>query len=87
MAKASTKTTVYELKSRPSGETLFVTERAVFKYQKIAGSVIRTPLRPQINDKTGRSFERLSGMLMRCLQSGEVFQIVEQAPSIRREPL
>ena len=85
MAKAGSKTSVYELQSRQTGNKLFVTERALFKFQKIAGRVIRTDLRPQITDKTGRSFERLPGMLMRCIQTGEVFQIIEQAPSIRKE--
>ena len=85
MAKASSRTKVYELQSRQSGATLFVTERGLFKLQKVAGRIVRTDLRPQITDKTGRSFEHLPGMLMRCIQTGEVFQIIEQAPSIRKE--
>jgi hypothetical protein len=87
MAKASTRTSVYELQSRQSGVTLFVTERGFFKLQKISGRIVRTDLRPQITDSTGRAFEHLPGMLMRCIESGEAFQVVEQAPSIRKESI
>ena len=84
MAKTSNKTTVFELQSRQSGEKILVNERLLFKVQKIAGRIIKTELRGQIADSKGRAFERLSGVLMRCKQSGEVFTIVEQAPSIRK---
>jgi hypothetical protein len=84
MAKASSKTTVYEIRSRATGHDVTVTERALFKTQNVAGLMVRTELRPQITDRLGRSYERLSGMLMRCVQSGEVFNIIEQAPSIRK---
>ena len=85
MARTGNKTSVFELRSRQSGNTIFVTERALAKFQKVAGRVIRTELRSQIADEAGRRFERLPGSLMRCIQTGEVFQIIQQAPSIRKE--
>lgn len=85
MAKVSNETKVYELQSRDSKEIVFVTERAQFKLQKIDGHVVRSPLLTRIVDRAGRSFERIDGMRMRCIVSGELFQIVDQAPSIRKE--
>lgn len=85
MAKASTKTRVFEIQSRQTGATVFVTERALFKVQRIGDRFVRTDLRPHITDSVGQSFERLPGTLMRCIQTGEVFHVVEQAPSIRKD--
>jgi hypothetical protein len=49
MAKASTKTPMFELQSRQSGEKHFVTERAAFKHQKISGSALIQVRQPQKN--------------------------------------
>jgi hypothetical protein len=83
MAKATHTTSVYELQSRQTGSTVFVTERALFRVQKIGRQIFRTALRPEITDKAGNSYERFNGTFMRCMQTGEVFNVIEQAPSIR----
>lgn len=84
MTRAVRSTRVFELKSRQSGGTIYVTVRARFKIRQVAGQILRTELRPEIFDMAGRKFERLPGMLMRELQSGEVFQIVEHPLNFRK---
>ena len=75
---------MFEIQSRQSGEKILVNERLLFKVQKISGRTLKTQLGGQITDSKGRGYERVSDVLMRCKQSGEVFSIVEQAPSIRK---
>ena len=85
MAKAASITSVYEIRSAQSSQSTFVTERAVIKLAKVgANGVRRTDLTSSARDKAGRMYERLPGMRFRCLATGEVFNIVEQAPSIRK---
>jgi hypothetical protein len=86
MAKAASITSVYEIRSARSAESIFVTERAIFKLDKVgANKVTRTGITPSARDKAGREFERLQGMRFRCVATGEMFNIIEQAPSIRKE--
>ena len=85
MAKATSITSVYEIRSAQSQESIFITERAVIRLDKVGrNSVRRIGLAPNARDKSGRTFERLQGMRFRCVATGEVFNIVEQAPSIRK---
>ncbi len=85
MAKAASKTSVYEIRSAHSQGSLFVAERARFKIERTGTTTMKkTDLRSTAKDETGREFERMPGMRFRCLTTGEVFHIVEQAPSLRK---
>ncbi len=85
MAKAASVTSVYEIRSAQSLESIFVTERAVIRLDKVgANGVKRIGLTASARDESGRVFERLQGMRYRCVNTGEVFNIVERAPSIRK---
>lgn len=85
MAKASNKTSVYEIRSAQGQVSLFVAERARFKVEKIGATAVKkTDLQSTATDDSGREFERIPGMRFRCLTTGEVFHIVERAPSLRK---
>ncbi len=85
MAKASSKTSVYEIRSANSLNSLFVTERALIKIEKVGvKGTKKTDLSPTARDDSGRAYERIAGMRFRCVVTGELFHIVEQAPSIRK---
>jgi hypothetical protein len=85
MAKAANKTSVYEIRAATSAESIFVTERAVIKIEKVGASGTRsTHSFPAAKDNSGRVFERLPGMRFRCVATGELFNVIEQAPSLRK---
>jgi hypothetical protein len=85
MARAFNKTAVYEIRAAHASTSLFVAERAGVKIQKIGATrTRRTDLRSTAKDASGRTFERISGWHFRCVATGEIFSIVEQAPSLRK---
>ncbi len=84
MAKAASKTSVYEIRSAHSSGSIFVAERARVRIEKIgANGIKKTDLRSTVKDDSDREFERIQGMRFRCVATGEIFSIVEQAPSLR----
>ena len=85
MAKAANRTSVYEICSAQCPTSVFVAERAGIRIEKVgATGTKRTDLRSTAKDQSGREFERIPGMRFRCVATGEIFNIIEQAPSLRK---
>jgi hypothetical protein len=88
MAKVATKTSIYEIRSVNEADSIFVTERALIKLAKVgANGTLRSSLTPTAVDNAGRLFERVGSVRFRCIATGELFSVIDKAPSIRKSSM
>ena len=83
MARASSTTVCYEVRSRITGKEFLVAERSWYRARITNGRVVRTPLQSELKDTSGRVFERVSERVLRCVASNEDVDVLGIAPSIR----
>jgi hypothetical protein len=83
MARASSTTVCYEVRSRATGAEFIVAERSWYSARIANGRVVRTPLQTELKDPSGRLFERVSSRVLRCVASNEDVDVLGVAPSIR----
>jgi len=83
MARASSATVCFEVRSRSTGASSIVTERTWYRSRLVDGRIQRTPLLVELKDTHGRSYKRIREWLIRCVSSGEELDVLGIAPSIR----
>ena len=83
MARASSSTVCFDVRSRTTGVDFVVTERTWYRARIVNGRLVRTPLQTELKDANGRMYQRVSDWVIRCVASGEEVDVKGVAPSIR----
>ena len=84
MARATSKTVSYDVRSATSGEARLLIERTFIRSTKVAGRYITASKQYALFDKQGRRYERESDNAVVCVSSGERFLVVGLAEKIRK---
>lgn len=84
MARASSKTVSYDVQSPATGEMRIVFERSYVKSTRVGGHYITASKQFALFDQQGRRYERVSGLVMNCIQCGTRFHVLGSADRIRK---
>ena len=84
MARATSKTTSYDVRSLVTGESRTLIERAFVKSERVAGGYLTASKEYALFDASGRRYKRLSQNVVECSNNGEKFHIAGRAESIRK---
>jgi uncharacterized protein YxjI len=84
MARASSRTISYDIRSPTTDEARVIFERSYVKAVKVNGRYITATKQFAIFDTQGRRYERISDTVVSCVPSGERFHIVGTAERSNR---
>ncbi len=84
MARANSKTFSFEIQSPTTGETRVIIERSFVKATRVGNRYVMASKQFALFDEKGRHYERISNVLVTCIQSGERFHVMGHAEKIRK---
>ena len=84
MAKIASEIVWFDVRSCSTGKMDAVMQRTSFRLERAGGHYTRTPLQTEFVGSSGKAFEKVSGNIVRCVESGEEFAV--QAVSKRNPP-
>lgn len=75
MAKIASEIVWFDVRSCSTGKIDAVMQRTSFRLERNGGHYSRTPLQTEFVGSTGKVFEKVSGSIVRCVESGEEFAV------------
>jgi hypothetical protein len=84
MARATSKTFSFDIQSPTTGESRVIIERSYVKSTRVGNRYVTDSKEFALFDGKGRRYERISSVVVACVQSGERFHILGHADRIRK---
>jgi hypothetical protein len=75
VAKIASEIVWFDVRSCSTGKMDTVMQRTSFRLERNGGHYTRTPLQTEFVGSTGKAFEKVSGNIVRCVESGEEFTV------------
>jgi hypothetical protein len=86
MARATSRTTSYDVQSPATGESRTLVERSYVKSTRVGNRYVTAKKEYALFDTKGRRYDRISDLVVECQATGERFHINGLADRIRKTP-